>query len=290
MDRASIIITTKNRVSELVRSLQSALAQKGDHEVIVIDDGSTDETSATVARDFPRVRLVSHKESAGLVVRRNQAASLASNPFLVSLDDDAVFSRDDIVSRTLGLFDHPRIGAVAIPFVNVNASSEVLQKAPDERRWITDTFIGTAHALRRDVFLRLGGYREGLIHQGEESDFCIRLLDGGFFVRLGNSEPIHHNESLQRNLDRMNFYGCRNAVLFAWQNAPLCSLPFHMVGTTLKTLMWDLSPKRLPVRARGLAKGWMTLKRGERLPVRTTTYRLFRRLRKKGPLPMDDLL
>ncbi len=73
--------------------------------------------------------------------------------------------------------------------------------------WITDTFIGTAHALRRDIFLKLGGYRDHLVHQGEESDFCIRMLDAGYLVRLGRSDPINHWESPKRDLRRMDFYG-----------------------------------------------------------------------------------
>jgi hypothetical protein len=94
-----------------------------------------------------------------------------------SLDDDAVFSSPFVLEQTLRDFSHPRIGAVAIPYIEPHKANREMQRAPTrEDVWITASYIGTAHAVRRDVFLALGGYREHLVHQGEEGDFCIRML------------------------------------------------------------------------------------------------------------------
>jgi hypothetical protein len=93
------------------------------------------------------------------------------------LDDDAVFSSPFVVEQTLLDFSHPRIGAVAIPYIEPHKANKEMQRAPTrEDVWITASYIGTAHAVRRDVFLALGGYREHLVHQGEEGDFCLRML------------------------------------------------------------------------------------------------------------------
>jgi GT2 family glycosyltransferase len=109
------------------------------------------------------------------------------------------------------------------------------QAAPDDTNaYVIESFIGTAHALRRSLFLQLGGYREELFHQGEESDLCIRLLAAGYVVRLGRGEPIHHFESPRRDFRRMDHYGPRNAILFAWQNVPfpaaLIQIPSTIAG------------------------------------------------------------
>jgi hypothetical protein len=60
----------------------------------------------------------------------------------------------------------------------------------------------------------------------------------GFFVRLGNSDPIIHNESPKRDFSRMDFYGRRNDVLFHWQNTPmpdlLWQLPMTIAGFLLR--------------------------------------------------------
>src|SRR5439155_24108910 len=99
-------------------------------------------------------------------------------PIVVSIDDDAAFSSSRTLERTLQEFDHPRIGAVAIPYVDVLQSDAVQHRAPgDEGVYVGPQFRGTAHALRRDLFLRLGGYREMLFHQTEEGDYCLRMLD-----------------------------------------------------------------------------------------------------------------
>ena len=117
--RASVVITTKNRRDELSAAIASALTQSAQPEVLVIDDGSTDGTSDMVRADFPAVRLERSTKSLGLIVQRNRAARLASGEIIFSLDDDAEFSTPGVVEQTLEDFDDPRIGAVAIPHVDM---------------------------------------------------------------------------------------------------------------------------------------------------------------------------
>ena len=156
MAQATVIITTKNRRYELRKAIASALGQSARPQVLVIDDGSTDGTSRMVEREFPSVLLVRSETSQGYITQRNRAAELATTPFLFSLDDDAVFSTPDIVQTTLEQFDHPRVGAVAIPFVDVSRSQSIQQRAPHPDGVYTSyTYIGTAHAVRRQLFLAL---------------------------------------------------------------------------------------------------------------------------------------
>jgi len=279
---ASLVITTKNRKEELRAALLSALKQSVPLEIIVIDDGSTDGTAPMIAAEFPRVRLIRREESRGLIVRRNEGAHLATGEIIFSIDDDAVFSTPRVVEQTLGDFNDPRIGAVAIPYLEPNKENRVLQKAPNnDGIWIASHYIGTAHALRRELFLRLGGYREYLIHQGEESDYSIRMLNAGYYVRLGNSDPIFHYESPKRDFQRMDYYGARNSILFVWNNIPLPYLTTHLAVTTVKGLIWTFEPKRLKIRARALWDAWKLIPQMSREPVRVTTYRQFRKSRGK---------
>lgn len=287
----TVLITTRNRKDELRRALKSAVGQTATAEVLVLDDGSTDGTAGMVRAEFPGVKLYRFEESKGLIVRRNEGARLAAGDIIFSIDDDAEFSTPHIVEQTLKEFDHPRVGAVAIPFIEPNKANQLLQRAPSaDKIWATDSYIGTAHALRRDLFLKLDGYREHLVHQGEEGDYCIRMLDAGYFVRLGNADPIRHFESPKRDLQRMDFYGCRNSILFAWQNVPASRLPLHLAVTTFNCLRWTFAPGRFWTRVGGLATAFGNFARAKRSPVKMQTYYQWRNLRKSGPISLESVL
>jgi GT2 family glycosyltransferase len=288
---ATIVVTTKDRVDDLRKCLHSARQQGPVAEIIVIDDASTDATAAMVRREFPEVTLVVHDRPQGYIRGRNEAARLATGTVIVSLDDDAAFSSAAIVGRALEGFSDDRIAAVAIPYIDINRDSVVRQCAPEpEGVYVTASFIGTAHAIRKDRFLQVGGYREELFHQGEESDLCLRLLSAGYVVRLGTGEPIHHFESPKRDFRRMDHYGPRNAILFAWQNTPFPLVIANLLATTARVLTWTLSPSRLATRAAGALSGFGACLRQERRPVSAGVFLLWRRLRGAvSPLPLAEV-
>ena len=289
---ATVVITTKNRKDDLRRAIASSLSQTGSVEVLVLDDGSTDGTEQMVRTEFTSVNLHCFEESKGYIVRRNQAARLAAGEIIFSLDDDAEFSTSSIVEDTLREFESPMIGALAIPFIDVNRGPEIKQLAPDKNEiWINNEYIGTAHAVRKDLFLKLGGYREVLIHQGEEGDFCIRMMDAGCFVKLGCSEPILHHESPLRNLERINFFGQRNLLLFAVFNVPFPQVFVHLAATLIIGLKWGMKQKVFRYRLKGAVKGLGdSLKlRKHRAPVQFSTYFEYRKLKRNGPTRAGEI-
>ena len=292
--QASIVITTRNRRGELEKAIASALAQKveGGVETIVIDDGSTDGTSEMIAEKFPQVKLHRFETSRGLIVQRNHGARVATAPIIFSIDDDACFTSETIVADIFRQFDAPAIGAIAIPFINVCQDADlIMQKAPDESGvFVCPSFIGTAHALRRDLFLRLGGYREALFHQGEEGDYCLRMLNAGFVVRLGRSDPIHHFESARRDFRRMDLYGRRNNVLFGWHNVPVGTLPTYLAATTCNGILHGLRVGRPWIMMQGLGQGFRAIwqERKQRAPVSPAVFNLYRELIKRQVVPYSE--
>lgn len=280
---ATIVITTKNRKEYLRKAVRSCLNQVGVRiEVLVIDDGSADGTSEMVQSEFPQVRLHRSEVSQGLIVQRNRGAKLASAPIIFSIDDDCVFAGTDIVAQTLSAFDHSRIGAVTIPLINVRMDQNVLQSAPEsDGIFLINSFRGCAHALRKDIFLQLNGYREQLFHQGEEGDYCLRMLQAGYFVRLGRAEPIHHCHSANRSHKRIIVFDARNHMLFVWHNVPLPHLPLFYILTLLRVLNNARRKRCIAWALEGLVKGCATIAGQEfckRQPVSSRIFRLYRRL------------
>ena len=179
--------------------------------------------------------------------------------------------------------------AVAIPYIDVRTDPRVHQAAPDGQTvYATGQFRGTAYAVRRSVFLAANGYRDHLVHQGEEGDFCIRMLAAGYVVRPGRAAPIHHLESPRRDFRRMDFYGVRNAVLFAWQNVPAPFVLLHLPVVAFRCLAHTWHPGRLRTRIAGVIDGLRLCASLPREPVPASTYRLWRWLA-RAPRPLSQL-
>ena len=290
--RAAVVIPTFNRRDYVRKAIISSLAQTVPVEVIVLDDGSTDGTADMIRGEFPQITFEQHPGPNGPSFLRNRGSELATAPILFPIDDDSAFDSDKTVEQTLTEFDHPRVGAVCIPMINVRVNQTVMQRATsDVGIQVVQTYMGASHALRRDLFLRLGGYRRQLFYMGEEGDYCIRMLDAGYVVRLGRADPIHHFESPSRSSFRAGFYGRRNDVLFAVHNVPMPYLPAHLLMTTFNGLRFGFRIRRPWQMVRGLSSGWLAAipELRNRRAVRPATYRLSRRLRSVDHLELADI-
>lgn len=290
--RASVVISTRNRKDELRRAVASALEQSIRPQVIVIDDGSDDGTSQMIRAEFPEACLERFESSRGYIVQRNFGARISNAPIVVTLDDDAAFVSPNTLEQTLADFDHPRVGAVAIPYIDVGKDPAPRQRAPRQPGiHVTNNFRGTAAAVRREVFLQLGGFREFFLHQCEEDEFCLRLLNAGYVTRLGHAEPIHHFESPRRNRSRIVYHQSRNHLLFAWYDVPARAFPVHLAGTTFNCLRAGF---RAGFPAAALHGCWMGLRgmfqeHAQRRPVSASAYRLLRSLKKTGPVLLEKV-
>ena len=104
--RCTVILPTFNRAAILPRAIASVMAQnEPDFELIIINDGSTDNTRAWLETlDDPRIRLVHSQYSQGPSAARNIGINLAAAPVLAFLDSDDIY-REDRLSVPLAVFD-----------------------------------------------------------------------------------------------------------------------------------------------------------------------------------------
>ncbi len=288
---ATVIIPTRNRKDLLLETLRTIALQPLPLQVIVLDDGSTDGTPEMVEREMPHVELVRSDISRGPAYRRNQGAQRAKAPILFTIDDDCVVPSSHTFRQTLEAFNHSRVGAVTLPFVNVRIDTVTNFSAVDRNEvWVDAMYYGGMVAFRREAFLAVGGYRPYYFIQAEEPDLAIRLLDAGYIVRLGWADPVHHLESPIRNLRFRHMQGPRNLVLYEWYNAPLPQLLWRLPIVTVAMLMLTIKLGCPHLGLLGLLRGYagMFHEFRKRQPVRHATYRLYRRLRRKS-LPLKEI-
>ena len=285
---ATVVITTKDRKAELQQAIASVLAQDLPVELLVYDDGSSDGTAEMVRRTFPSVRVERGERPLGIVAARNRAIPMARGPIVFLIDDDCVFSAPDTIRTTLADFSDPRIAAVAIPHINVNSSPAVVDPAPGPGVYVTSEFAGGSHAVRREVFVRLGGYGSGYWRQCEEYDFCTRLLAHGYVTRCGAAAPILHRESPRRNEAAIAFHRARGHLVYTWQNVPAAALTAHAATTVFGCARHAFRKRQLWQAAKGFAGAISDIAAGKirRSAVSWRAYRLMRRLRAAGPLEL----
>jgi glycosyltransferase involved in cell wall biosynthesis len=286
---ATVLITTRNRRESAICALGSCFAQDYPNlEVIVIDDASDDDTVAEVRAVFPMARVIANGKRRGLVVNRNVGFSEARGTYIFSIDDDAYFSQADIISSIVNIFEQgPRIGAIAIPYIeplNRRSKSNLADPFHGTPGAELRSYVGCAHAVRRDIALAIGGYRDFYVHQGEERDFCLRLRAAGWRIVYGSSGYIVHTVDPKREPDRIAYYGGRNQILFETLNIPLPDLlwriPIVCWGMIKYRFSWTLLPLKLKAIGSGIVE---TIRHWKlRSPVDRGSYRSYLKLASHG--------
>jgi len=122
----SVVIPTYNRAQFLAETIESVLAQVyREFEVIVIDDGSTDNTAEVVARFGDKVRYVPQPNSER-AVSRNHGLRLATGEFLAFLDSDDCWEKQALIEMVKSLRANPAAAFTAVGCSIIGADNRVL--------------------------------------------------------------------------------------------------------------------------------------------------------------------
>jgi glycosyltransferase involved in cell wall biosynthesis len=166
----SVIIPVFNGAPFLARAVESIRRQRyAPLEIVVVDDGSTDDTAGVVARLAPDARFA-RQINAGPAAARNHGLRIATGDVIAFLDVDDAWPDATLASQTAVLAERPSVaivqgtireeradGSVLEPYFNVNLGSFVF---------------------RRSVFDAIGGFDETL-RTGEDVDLVIRAWEHG---------------------------------------------------------------------------------------------------------------
>lgn len=227
----SIIIVSWNVRELLGRCLASAVASARIRpalttEVIVVDNASSDDSAAMIARDHPQVRLISNSQNLGFTRASNQGIRASSGRYLLLLNPDT-----EVLGDALGLMvdymgAHPQVGLLGPKLLNPDGTvqssrrrfptlatafveSTVLQRylgqsqavkryymldRSDDEEQEVDWLMGACLTARREAVAAAGLLDEGFFMYFEEVDWARRIRQAGWqVVYLPQAQVIHHH-------------------------------------------------------------------------------------------------
>lgn len=218
----SVVIPTRNRAHMLGRALRSALAQTTQpSEIIVVDDGSSDESRLVVeAFGSDLVRYVSHENQQGASAARNAGVDLARSELLAFLDDDDEWLPEKLEKMSAVMSrSSPEVCAVYCGVHVIGPSNEVASTWTPGRepRVIGDFlqstgFMTSVPIIRRDCLTAVGSFDEDL-PGGQDFDLWIRLAQHYAFVPVPAVLVRHHIHGGQITTDRRAKLLSKRAVL-----------------------------------------------------------------------------
>lgn len=225
MPKVSIIIPNYNYGRFLRQAVQSALDQSlVPHEIIVLDDGSTDD-SKEVLNAFGDSIIVVDQINAGVAAARNKGAETATGEFFAFLDADDYWHREKL-EKQMEIFGlDAEIGFVHCGLTNVDEKGVRIDdhlsgkegRVADELLKFQEVVIANTIVVKRDVFEKVGGYdTKRDLHPSEDWDLCYRLSRETKlgFVRESLLYYRHHGKGGHTNIARME-----RAMLIAFEKA-----------------------------------------------------------------------
>lgn len=200
----SVVVPVFNGALFVAQAIQAILLQDyAPIEVVVVDDGSTDETPRVVAA-YP-VRYV-RQDNAGPSAARNRGLAEATGDFLTFCDYDDVYHRTKISSQVRHLLDNPETACVLVHH------RTFVEPGTEPPAWMAKDDAGVqSPMIRRSVLERVGGYNPAY-RMSETMEWLGRMKAAGLAVdvlaealvdrRLHGSNVSYQRQGLQQGLLR----------------------------------------------------------------------------------------
>lgn len=233
-------------------------------ELIVVDNGSTDDSVAYLRAQYPQVRLICFDDNYGFAEGYNRALSLLPHPYVVLLNSDATPQSRHWLDHPLQLmetnpeiaalqpkiraYDAPRffeyagaaggfVDALGYPYCRGRLFDSVEEDTgqydtPMDIMWAS----GAALLVRRAVYLEVGGLDAGFFAHQEEIDLAWRMRARGYRVVVDPTSTVYHvgGASLDMHSPRKTYLNWRNNLLMLYKNLPTGRLTLTLM------LRWPL--------------------------------------------------
>ncbi len=184
----SVIIPSFNQGRYVVETVESVLAQTHlQREIIVVDDGSTDDTRTRLAPYDDRIQYC-YQANKGLSGARNAGFALSTGDYVLFLDSDDLL-HPDALAQLSGILDQsPKEGLVYCAWQQINAADKSILGEVHPRRvgqllkpllLREFFFFGSSALIRREALEQVGGFDESLVW-GDDADMWLRIALAGW--------------------------------------------------------------------------------------------------------------
>ncbi len=215
--RLSIVVITWNQLATTLHCLAGLeeLMARPEVQTIVVDNGSTDGTVATLRERFPGITLIENDANRGVAYARNQGISLAGGRFVLLLDNDTEATPQAIEQLVAYAESNPQVGLTGCRLIDADGNVQDSYKPypglmikvrnvlgcrhkPYEPPTNADgslspTYvIGACQLISREAIERVGLLDDHIFYGPEDADYCLRLAAAGFEVRYLPSVSIKH--------------------------------------------------------------------------------------------------
>ena len=198
--RVSVVVCSYNGAATLRECLDSLMRlDYPDYEVILVDDGSQDDTRE-IAQEFPQV-VYYHQENHGLSVARNVGARLATGEIVAYTDSDCVvdehwlrYLADAMQDQQVEAIGGPNITPPSDGWV---AKCVAVSPGNPSHVMLDDRYAehvpGCNMAFHRQTLLGLGGFDPQFRQAGDDVDMCWRLLDANLPIGYASGAMVWHH-------------------------------------------------------------------------------------------------
>ncbi|MGW0500801.1 glycosyltransferase family 2 protein [Streptomyces sp. NPDC003007] len=224
-----IVIATRNRSASLARTLDRLLDLPERPEILVVDNASTDDTRARLARDFPQVRVLSLPSNRGALARTHGVRALHT-PYVAFSDDDSWWAPGALEHAAKLMDTHPRLGLISAatlvgPAEKPDPLNDALAASPlgtanDLPGTQVLGYLACASVVRREAYLDAGGFHPLLFFGGEETLLAYDLAARGWGVTHCPDVIAHHHPDPAPRNGRPAVQR-RNELLTAWLRRPV---------------------------------------------------------------------
>lgn len=232
-ERISVVMITHNRGNQIRIALEHLLEMPERPRLIVVDNGSCDETADAARSLGPQVEVLALNHNLGCA-GRNIGVLRATTPYVAFSDDDSWW-HPGALSRAANLLDaHPSLGLLAArilvgpeerldPLSHAMATSPLARFSRNEGKSVGVPIVGFAACgtvVRRSAFWEAGGFERHFGVGGEEQVLALDLLRKGWQLAYVAEIVAHHHPSPVRNQAKRKRHEVRNALWSAWLRRP----------------------------------------------------------------------